>query len=144
MPGDYAKLESDIVRPISPVSTEDDNSNTITPREAVSRQNVPAPRLSQSSSRTSLSSKDALDHLSALDDPLDIADAGDEYDDDDNDQAPLFGAAGSLLTDHEAGLTREARSRRSGGTNGDSMSSEEAGYRLPTDGGGILNSFFNM
>lgn len=138
MPGDYTKLTAPEETPTSPVPSSSGRSDTSPSRGSVSGKEYAQDDLSRSSLRTSTSSKDALDHLDALDDPLDIADAAEDFENDD--EVPLFGPGAQLLTDHEGGLVREARARRSMALDAE----EGLGYRLPTDGGGILNSFFNM
>ncbi|CCG83285.1 Putative uncharacterized protein [Taphrina deformans PYCC 5710] len=85
----------------------------------------------------------SVDSLDDLDDPLDITNANDDEDD----QTPFLGGDGRLLADRENPMIREARTRRPGHSDGrDSESGQlnDLGYKLPTDGGSILNSFFNM
>lgn len=82
------------------------------------------------------------DDLDDLDDPLDITDAGGT----DDDRAPFLGGTGRLLADRENPIIREARTNRGLTSNNDGERGlvNDLGYRLPTDGGGIMNSFFNM
>lgn len=98
---------------------------------------------SQESRRSSYD--DDADVLDDLDDPLDITNAmeDDEFDTED-DRAPFLGGTGRLLADREAGLVREARTRHAPTDTERNGTVDDLGYRLPTDGGGILNSFFNM
>lgn len=142
MPGDYAKLPSPDDRTPSPTFSDTRPSS---PRDFVDTsgngKNTDV-RHSSSTHSSIASSKDELDDLDTLDDPLDITDA--ISDSGDGDSVPFLGGTGRLLADREAGMIREARSRRYPQADGERGSVEDSGYRLPTDGGGILNSFFNM
>lgn len=112
------------------------------PFTASALDSVRSAKTSADLSRSSFGSS-GLDDLDNLDDPLDITDAMEDSGDDD--QVPFLGGTGRLLADRENPLIREARTRRSGShREGQASSVNDFGYRLPTDGGGILNSFFNM
>ncbi len=83
------------------------------------------------------SKRSSYDDLEDLDDPND--DAFDELEA--SDTAPLVSSGGRLLADHEAPTIKEARTLDG---QHERYATADSSYKLPTDGGGILNSFFNM
>ena len=63
----------------------------------------------------------------------------DDLDSTSEDQVPFLGGTGRLLADRTNPIIREARSHR---RHTEVDDTESITYRLPTDGGSILNSFF--